>query len=183
MSLSRPVSRSHVHTRSITCCGYERDDGLWDIEATLKDTKSYSFENHDRGSICAGEPIHEMQVRVTLDPDFVIHEAEAATLNSPFKTCPDIASAYRTLKGLRIGPGWRNAVLERVGHVKGCTHLTELLLGPIGTTAFQTIGGSKLKSSDKEKSSAGKRMINTCHALSSDGEVTKREWPHLYSGN
>ena len=183
MALSKPVARALAHTREIKCCGYERDDGLWDIEATLTDRKAYSFANHDRGSINAGEAIHEMHVRLTIDNDFVVQGAEAATLNSPFNACPKVADSYKALIGLRVGPGWRKNVYSQFGHQKGCTHLTEMLLGPIGTTAYQTIGGSKLKSSLKEQSGAGNRLVNTCHALASDGEMIKREWPDLYTGD
>lgn len=183
MALSKPAPRNHIHTRDVKCCGYEREDGLWDIEATLTDRKTYSFANHDRGRINAGEPLHEMRVRVTLDQDFLIHEAEATTINSPFIACPDITQSYTQLKGVRIGPGWRKEVFSRFGHAKGCTHLTEMLLGPVATTAYQTIGNSKSKSSEKEASGSGKRLVNTCHALSSDGAVAKRDWPELYTGS
>ena len=58
MALSRPARREHIHSRDIRCRGFRREDGLWDIEATLEDTKTYSFANRDRGGIAAGEPIH-----------------------------------------------------------------------------------------------------------------------------
>jgi hypothetical protein len=41
MPLSHPVSRKLLHTRAIECHGYERDDGFWDIEAHLVDTKTH----------------------------------------------------------------------------------------------------------------------------------------------
>ena len=179
MPLSKPAPRQHVHTREIRCLGYKRDDGLWDIEARITDAKTYSFENIDRGGINAGEHIHDMHVRVTLDDDAVIQHAEAATDASPYHACNAINDAYSALKGIRIAPGWRKAVLERVGRVKGCTHITELLLGPIATTAFQTLRGSKLKDSGEEKSDNRKWVIDTCHALARDGAVAQREWPDL----
>ena len=46
-SLSRPARREHIHTRDIRCRGFRREDGLWDIEVTLEDTKTYSFDNRD----------------------------------------------------------------------------------------------------------------------------------------
>ena len=38
MSVSPSVSRKQLHTREIKCIGYERDDGLWDIEGRITDT-------------------------------------------------------------------------------------------------------------------------------------------------
>ena len=57
---AEPSGRASIHSRDIRCCGFRREDGLWDIEATLEDTKTYSFANQDRGGIAAGEPIHRM---------------------------------------------------------------------------------------------------------------------------
>ena len=39
MPLPPPAPRDLKHTRTIVCQGYEREDGLWDIEARLTDTK------------------------------------------------------------------------------------------------------------------------------------------------
>ena len=79
MPLSKPAARKHIHTRDIKCHGFERDDGLWDIEGRLTDTKTYTFDNHDRGGIAAGEPIHDMLIRLTLTGDMVVAAAEAST--------------------------------------------------------------------------------------------------------
>ena len=67
MPLSPPAARKELHLRRVEVCGYQRDDGLWDIEGRLVDTKTYGFDNFDRGRIEAGDPIHEMRLRLTLD--------------------------------------------------------------------------------------------------------------------
>ena len=72
MPLSNAAPRKHIHTRKIDCRGYRRDDGLWDIEGTLVDTKTYSFGNEDRAGIAAGEPFHEMHIRLTIDDDMEV---------------------------------------------------------------------------------------------------------------
>ena len=43
MPLENPVKRECLHSRNIVCNGFLRNDGLWDIEARLIDTKSYDF--------------------------------------------------------------------------------------------------------------------------------------------
>ncbi|MBT4888152.1 MAG: DUF2889 domain-containing protein, partial [Rhodospirillales bacterium] len=75
MPLSKPANREHLHTRDIKCHGYLREDGMWDIEGRITDRKTYSFPNHDRQGINAGEDIHDMSVRLTMDSEFVIHDA------------------------------------------------------------------------------------------------------------
>src|SRR5512132_2933069 len=99
MALSRPERRQHIHSRDSRCRGFRREDGLWDIEAMLEDTKTYSFANQDRGGIAAGEPIHRMHVRLTLDDDLVVRAAEAATEAGPFDLCGAITPVFETLVG------------------------------------------------------------------------------------
>lgn len=98
MRLPVPAAREPLHHREVDCRGYRRDDGLWDIEGHLVDTKSYRFENSYRGAIEPGEPLHDMWVRLTLDDDLTVVEAVAATAAGPFGSCPAIAPAFRSWK-------------------------------------------------------------------------------------
>ena len=181
MGLPAPVEREAFHQRRIVMDGYRRADGLWDIEAHLTDTKSYAFENSWRGTIAPGEPLHDMWLRLTIDLDLVIHAAEAVTDAGPYTPCGDITPNFTALQGLAIGPGWRKNMLERVGGVKGCTHLVELL-GPLATTAFQATNRAR------EKHNAGKAVtkrpyqINACHMYKDDGPAVKERWPDFYTG-
>ena len=185
MPLPTPQKRKHIHTRNIFCEGYQREDGLWDIEGHLKDTKSYTFKNNERGEIKPGTPIHEMWIRLTINDHLEIIEVEAKTDYSPFKICKDITPNFKRLVGLKIGPGWRQRALKKVGGVEGCTHLVELL-APVAATAFQTIIPIKntSKSDEDKKLNTDKvpRLLNTCYAFRSDGDKTKEFWPKFYNG-
>ena len=191
MPLSEPAApRKHLHTRNVECRGYLREDGLWDIEGHIVDTKTYPFHNRHRGEVQAGEPVHDMRLRLTIDDSLRIHEVEAVTDHGPFRTCPAITANFKRLEGLTIGPGFRRAVRERVGGLQGCTHLVELV-GPVATTAFQTMTArSRAKGTEEgqetEAGTDGKpvrpRFLDTCHALASDGPVVKEQWPEFYTG-
>ncbi|MCP4284869.1 MAG: DUF2889 domain-containing protein [Gammaproteobacteria bacterium] len=181
MPLSPATEREHQHTRTITCKGYRRKDGLWDIEAHMTDIKTYSFENRDRGGIQAGEPVHEMWVRISLDLDFMIHDLEAVTDLSPFKVCKEATEGMKKLIGLRIGPGWRRKVHDLVGRTAGCTHLVELL-GPLATTAYQTMHAALEERAETKPQREKPPIIDTCHALASDSPIIKLEWPEFYTG-
>lgn len=173
--LSKAVARELLHTRQITCRGYRRQDGWWDIEGTIEDTKAYSFANRDRGGIAAGEPLHLMHIRLTIDDELIIHAAEAVTAASPFSICGDITPVFASLVGLRIGPGWRRNVLERMRGIHGCTHLTELLIGPVTATAMQTILSARR---GRESAESGRPpVIGTCHALAPSSPIVARQWP------
>lgn len=175
MSLSPAASRQLIHTRTVTCNAYTRDDGLWDIEGHMTDIKTNPIPNEDRGGVIpAGEPLHEMWLRLTIDTQLRIHDAEASTEHAPFAICPNITPAYRALKGLQIGPGWTKKVKELLGSTGGCTHHTELL-GPMATTAFQALY-EELKKQD-EANDKPPAIMNTCHALADTSPVAKRLWP------
>jgi len=73
--LTTPQARSPLHTREISFNGYARDDGLWDIEGHLKDTKSHLFTTGSR-TWTPGEAIHDMWIRLTLDTQFIIQDIE-----------------------------------------------------------------------------------------------------------
>lgn len=182
MTLSRAAPREHIHSREIRCRGYRREDGLWDVEALLEDTKTYTFANHDRSGIVSGEPIHRMHLRLTVDADLVVRAAEAFTEAGPFSICGDIAPVFATLVGLRVGPGWRKAVGERMARARGCTHLTELLLGPVTATVLQTVGPARARRSLAHRPGAKPAIIDSCHALAGSSPVVAREWPEFYTG-
>lgn len=184
MPLSTPAKRQHIHTRQINFTGYEREDGLFDIEAYLTDTKTYAFKNNWRGSIEPGDPIHEMRLRVTVNDKLEIKDIEAATDSSPFAMCPDIAPAYKSLIGLTMGPGWRQAIRQKVGGVQGCTHLTELLF-PMATVAIQTIKPlqnhrQRTADSDNSRYKGKPFVLNTCHAWHEGSEVVRENAPDYY---
>ncbi|HEX6980565.1 MAG TPA: DUF2889 domain-containing protein [Alphaproteobacteria bacterium] len=182
MPLSAPAERELIHSRRIECRGYRRRDGLWDIEGRLVDTKSYAFTNAWRGEVRPGEPVHDMSIRLTIDDDFVVRDVQAVTDASPFRICPDITPRFAALKGLKIGKGWRRAIAERLGGVHGCTHLVELL-GPLGTTAYQTILPLRDAKGRGNPVRTRPAAIDTCHALRSDGEVVRQHWPEFYTGD
>ena len=183
MPLSKPTTRQHIHTRDIHCRAYRRDDGLWDVEASLADTKTYSFANIDRGGVNAGEPVHSMSIRLSVDENLVVRAAEAAIDAAPFGVCADITPSLETLKDLAIAPGWRQAVLERLGSTRGCTHLTEMLLGPLATVALQAVTPFREKEATSQPGGGGPGRLNTCHAMASDGPVVKKRWPEFYNGH
>lgn len=199
MPLSPSRERERLHTRAITIDGYRREDGLYDIEAHLTDTKSFGQTNYDRGYIAAGEPLHDMWLRLTVDDSMEIVAAEAVSDKTPYVMCPSAAPNFSRLIGLRIKAGFLRDANHRVGGAVGCTHLRELLQ-QMATTAFQAINPSRVKremqaagdpetpGSDKvdaritEKMGGAPKILNTCLAYSADGPLVKRRWPELYTG-
>ncbi|MBE9605971.1 DUF2889 domain-containing protein [Acetobacteraceae bacterium H6797] len=181
MPLSPPPDRQLLHSRDIDLRGYQREDGLFDIEAHLVDTKSYDFENMDRGLIPSGEPVHGMWIRLTIDQDLVIQACEATMDYTPYTICPGAAPNFARLAGLKIGPGFNRAVNERVGGVHGCTHLREVL-AQMATVAYQTLTVIRRKKEAAQRAEPGQALhrppiVGTCLAYAPDSPVTAHRWP------
>lgn len=189
MPLSSPAPRKQMHTRVVTCKGYLREDDLWDIEGHMTDVKPYRFENIDRGGyIEADEPLHGMWIRLTIDDQMIVHAAEASIDFSPYNNCPKIEPDYSKLVGLSVGLGWNKAVRTLFRGTAGCTHLTELL-GPMATTAFQTVfsgrnEGRKVEGKAEMGIQPNKRpaLLNSCHSYAPTSPVILRHWPDFYEG-
>ncbi len=184
MSLSPPAPRRHMHTRKIHCEGFQREDGLWDIEAGIIDTKTYAVTEPYRGLRAAGMHVHDMKLRLTLDGDMVVRDIEVATNEAPYDPCFTVAPAYKTLVGAKVGAGWRRAVNEAVGGTKGCTHLRELLM-PAATVAFQSMGSwpkeGEVATEEKPSTAAARPyFLDGCKAWSADSPVVERLFPLHY---
>jgi len=187
MNLPPPAPRSHKSTRSISCMGYKREDGLWDIEAQILDTKTFSYSEPYRGVREPGAAVHDMALRLTIDNDLVVRDIEVAMTSAPYAPCFGVAPAFKGLIGRKIGAGWRGAVQECVGGVKGCTHLRELLL-PAATVAIQTLTNwpdSKrpIPSPDPDCSTERPNFVDGCKAWASDGEIVAALYPHFFRKN
>jgi hypothetical protein len=178
MPLPPPQSRQLVHTRKIECRGYHREDGLWDIEGSLVDTRTGEISTFGRGRIAPGEPLHEMWLRMTVDSELTVIAIDARTVHAPYPACPQFPDRFGKLVGQRIEPGWTAKVRMLLGGRWGCTHLVELL-GPLATTAVQTVYAwrGQVDSVDPFSVAPPAEFINTCHALAQDGEAVRRLWP------
>jgi hypothetical protein len=173
MPLPAAAPRAPIHNRTIVCDGYRREDGLWDIEGRLVDTKSYPFANTWRTEVQPGEPLHEMLVRLTVDNDFTVVAVETASEHTPHRDCGHILPNFQRIVGLRIGPGWSRRIKELTGGVQGCAHHVELI-NLLATVAFQTIGPLLARERKKSGSTgpvdAKPFLVNSCHIWRADGE-------------
>jgi hypothetical protein len=183
MPLPEPAARTHLHTRAVTYRGYSREDGLWDIEAEMSDTKTYAFERSQRGTMLPGMPIHGMAIRVTVDDSLKIQAVATSMDHTPFGECQGGVDPMQQMVGVTMGPGWRVAIERALGGVRGCTHLRELLFN-MATAAYQTIPVYRahmrkkagLAESDSEQPPY---HLGKCLAWDFDGPVVARVYPRF----
>jgi len=170
--------RRRLHSRRVSYDGWQRDDGLFDIEARLVDTKDddYALASGVRPK---GAPIHDMSVRVTIGADFVIRALAARADAVPYADgCELIAPAYASLVGANLMQGFRKVLYDTMGGVRGCSHLTELLAF-LPTAAVQTFA-----SLNPENAANGARpyQLDRCHALEHTSETVRRYYPRWFRG-
>ena len=177
MPLSEPFARrQRLHSRRVTYEGFQRSDGLFDMEGRITDVKDHDITLLP-GVRRAGEPIHDMWVRVTIDRDFTVHDVEAQIDEMPYRGhCNRITPHYRALVGANLLHGFRKRLHETMGHVRGCTHLTELL-GGVPTAAIQTFAGQMPEERDDGRKPF---QLDQCHALETTGETVRRWYPRWY---
>lgn len=171
--------RKLMHTRSITVQVFARDDGLWELDAKLQDikTRDITLAKELRR---AGEPVHDMLLRLVVDKRLNILAAGAATHWMPYPGhCDDHDNVYAKLVGLNLLKGFRRELGERLGGVQGCTHLTELCQ-VLPTAVIQAFAGVVLDTHEGKGDDKPPFQIDRCHALSRDAEVVKIHFPRWY---
>lgn len=177
------IARTLRHTRTVVAQGFERSDGLWDIELVLSDVKTRPAPIAT-GLLAPGQPIHELWLRVTVDRQLNVVEASASSDAVPYPgICNTIAPAYQVLQGLNLFKGFRAAVKTRLSGTAGCTHLTELC-NFLPTAAIQAFAGDVWNTRDGETNAVGELQmpfqLDRCHALALEGEAVKVHYPRWY---
>ena len=174
MPLPDPAPRRQMHARRITYQGYQRDDGLWDIEGELHDSKPIGIEIHGN-TWEPNEPIHHMRIRVTFDETMVIRDIAVAMEAFPHAPCPDAMPNMQRMVGEVLGRGWRQTIQRHLGDVQGCTHLRELLFN-LATAAFQTRSGVFGPREDGRPPA----HLGQCLGWDFNGPVVERVYPMFF---
>lgn len=179
MPLPSAAPRRRLHERTVRYEGFARDDGLFDIDAQLVDVKDHAHTLLS-GPRAAGEPVHAMGVRLTIDRAFTVHAVEAKMDAFPYPgACHRIEAAYRKLVGANLMQGFRNRLIHAFGGIGGCTHLTELL-SYLPTAAVQTFAGVLAPEDEGDRKPF---QLDRCHALASTGDAVRRYYPKWYRGS
>ena len=173
------ASRRLLHRRALEVQVFARDDGLFDVEAGLIDTKTHDVPLAGVARK-AGDPIHEMRLHLTVDPTLTITAAGSDTLWMPYAgACNEHGDAYARLVGLNLMKGFRQAVAERLGGTRGCTHITELCQ-ILPTAVIQAMAGSVIDTREGDAAGNPPFQLDRCHALRSDGATVAKFYPRWH---
>lgn len=175
--------RKILHQRAVRCDGYLRADGLWEVEASLLDTKCTDFVQILRGPQRAGAPVHDMKLRITVDDDLTITAIESVMSTTPLLACQDVRQYLHELIGVRFVSGWQKEARARIGQRHACTHIMDLLV-PAATTFYQTMGWGKNPEGrgelDHAQASAERpKFLDRCYGWRTDGPGVREHFPEF----
>jgi hypothetical protein len=175
------VRREEMHHRQIDLRFYRRDDGLFEVEGHLVDTKAHRFRRQlATVDTLPGDALHDIVVRLVLDESLHVRDAVAFMPVTPFAVCRGATQSLALLTGLRIGAGWNKRVRELLGGVASCNHIAEML-GPMATTALQGLAPQRqARINDPANDAQRLAKVNSCFAYAAEREVVAQLWPHLH---
>jgi hypothetical protein len=180
MPLSPPtIRRALKHTRTINIQAFARDDGLWDLDAQITDSKTKDIALAS-GLRPVGSAIHDLTLRITIDTSLNIVDAEAVSDAVPYPGfCNTIGPDYKKLTGLNLMHQFRQGLSARMSGINGCTHLTELAQ-ILPTAAIQAFAGDVINTRDCANDipdSPQPFQLDRCHALRLDGPAVVQFYP------
>ena len=164
--------------------GFDREDGLWDIEAHLTDTKPYGFQVSSERPFPPDKPIHGLKVRVTLNDQMVIQDIATSMDDIPHPECAGAPHGMHKLIGCTMGAGWRKVINQHVGGTAGCTHLREMLFN-MATAAYQTLPSGQwqrreLASQAQPAVTEPPFYLGQCHSWAYDSPTVQRAYPMFF---
>ncbi len=184
MALPPASPRKLSHTRTVVYRGYDREDGLWDIEAELTDVKPYTFQVPNEKAFPAQEAIHHLSIRLTIDDQMRVLAVDTAMDQIPHPECSQVPPHMQSLVGARLGRGWRKTIDEKIGGTAGCTHLREMLFN-MATAAFQTLPSGQwhrrqLRGEAQPAITEAPFHLGHCMTWALDSPTVARAYPMFY---
>ena len=172
-------TRQLKHRRQIDVQVFAREDGLWEVDATVFDAKTRVTQMAD-GPRPPGAPIHDMLLRLVVTRELDIVEAGSETRAMPYPgICSEHGDAYRLLVGLNLLKNFHREVRARLGGAQACTHLTELAQ-VLPTAVVQGFAGEVIDTRGTADGAAQPFQLDRCHALRTDGPAVREFYPRWY---
>jgi hypothetical protein len=160
-----------VHTRDISIRTFSLGNHYILVEGSLVDHKHRPGPNRSSSEF---ELLHHMVIQLKVKgPRMVIENAKAAMPHHPREDCPDVLPWIRHLEGLEVAPGYSMGVKKAIGGVKGCAHLTSLVIA-MGESAVQGYWSAYERGRRDLREKTIKKFINTCHLWKEDGPIVKK---------
>ncbi len=176
-SLKEMIKNAPVHERRLTLRSHPIDDGRLIIEGWLRDERLVQGY-HINGAKREPGVVHLMCVRFLVGGwPLTILDAEGEMPDVPHEMCPSTLEGIKRVVGVKIIAGYSDRLRELLGGIKGCNHLTHLMM-VMGTAAlhgYWTQRSRKRRSipTSLEAFDALPQLINSCALWGEEGPIMK----------
>jgi Protein of unknown function (DUF2889) len=174
-SLKSKINGEPIHSRLLSLRSYPAGEGEIVVEGSLKDERfqavyDLSGEKRDEGVI------HNLLIRLLVGGvPLRILDAEAEMPHVPRERCRETQESVKRIIGLDIRSGFGERVHKLVGGVKGCAHLTHLLI-VLAQEAVHGYWTHKMRKPEPPPRSVGDidglaYLINSCRLWRENGPL------------
>ena len=165
-----------IHNRNIDISSYIVDDEHILISGEFKEKNVIKVYESSGESI---EPniFHHMQIQLLVKvSELKIMDIKAKIPGAPHDNiCREMENSLDKIKGLNIAPGFTSKVKKIAGGIKGCVHLTTLLLSmaPAALQGYWIFEARDKDISENSEFDIGEYLIDACWAWRKDGPLVK----------
>jgi len=163
-----------IHNRNLSISSYIVDDQHILITGELKEGNLITV--YER----SGEPIepnvfHHMQIQLLVkSADLKIVDIHVKIPGAPHDDiCREMENSLDEIKGLNIAPGFTSKVKKIAGGIKGCVHLTTLLLSmaPAALQGYWIFEAREKHRSENSEFDIGDYLVDACWAWRKGGPL------------
>lgn len=167
-----------VHERTLEFRTFALENEKIVVEGWLKDDRLVPRYHLD-GRLSPPGKVHRICVRLLLGGEpLSILDAEAEMPIVPHDECCATQETVKKIIGLAITHGYGEEILERLGGVKGCTHMVQLIMA-MGNAALHGYWSHKLRNrrplpETPEEIPELDFVIDSCQLWKKGGPLIKR---------
>lgn len=158
-----------LHTRQTRTDCWLTDDGFYKAIGIIDDDKGISMTTYSGKPVEPGGDLHTMRATLILNKTLIIQSAVIEMIDIPGDECKSACAKPEDLIGLSISRGYNKGLKERIGGIKGCSHVFALLqqMGPaIVQAVYSDATNDKHNSQDNWEP-----LIDTCFTWRDNGPV------------
>jgi hypothetical protein len=166
-----------VHERRMEFRTYPLEENKVLVEGWLRDERLVEGYHWDGRKRSPGV-VHWIGVRLLLGGwPLTILDAEAEMPEIPHELCPTTLDAVRKIIGVSIAPGFSDQVRKRLGGVRGCSHMTHLIvaMGPAALHGYWTQSSRTPRPVPRnlDEFPGLNYLVNSCQLWKKDGPLMR----------
>ncbi|MEN8210208.1 MAG: DUF2889 domain-containing protein [Thermodesulfobacteriota bacterium] len=166
-----------IHNRNLDISSYIIDKEHILITGEFKEKNLIAIYEKS-GKVFEPNVFHHMQIQLLIKiVELKIVDLHVKIPSAPHDDiCREMENSLDKIKGLVIASGFTSKVKNIAGGIKGCVHLTTLLISmaPAVLQGYWIFRGKDKERKDISEFDVGEYLIDTCWAWRKDGPIAKK---------